>query len=89
MIEATAYFVVAEALTNVSKHARATTPRSRRASKATRSNSPCVTTASAARRPPEAVSWDCATGSPSSTATWVSAAQAQAASAVLRASPPR
>ena len=54
-IEATAYFVVAEALTNVAKHARAAAPRSPRAHRQPRRDRACGSSAPAATSGIEAV----------------------------------
>ena len=83
-VEATAYFVVAEALTNVAKHARATSASVLARVETAISGSRCVTTAWEAPSPPAPVSSAWRTGSPSSTASSGSTAQPTAA----RSSPP-
>jgi signal transduction histidine kinase len=84
-VEATAYCVVAEALTNVAKHARA----GRRGSSTARSPSTCATTASAAPYPTAAGSSGWQTGSPPSTGNSGSTVRPTAAPSSRPRSPSR
>ena len=87
-VEATAYFVVAEALTNVAKHARAGRAEvdgARRGRHASRSR--CATTASEAPDPTAAGSSGWQTGSPSSTGSSGSRARPTAARSSPQTSP--
>ena len=83
-VEASAYFVVAEALTNVAKHSRAGRAAVTATSRTARCRSGCATTASGGAGPTEAACWAWRTGSPCSTAGSTSRARPTAA----RWSPP-